>query len=654
MAPPPVPTFRQEHLSGPHPSSSVGPLFPPLVVFRGDFAGKHLHRTISAGPHDGCQPDRLGGAPAPSYGPGPVDGQGSSTQHQLPGIAGRALSPPCLSTSGGGSGHSSPYRQHVNQSAHKQNGGHSFQGSAYGDHSAGSLGRIPSILHPGGPHFRDCKPASGRSQPLPCGSRGVESVSPPLSGNCSSVRVSSRGSVRLSCEPSPSEILLSIPRSSGGGYQRPPLPVASRPSLRISPPSPHPSSAQEDVRGESGAPPCGPTLASSALVRGPGVPICGAPLAHSGFLSATDTRPPHVPRSNLASLDRMEVERGLLTAHRVPPPVVSTMQAARRPSTKRIYGATWNSFVEWCSRSGLDPLMASVLQVLSFLQAGFEAGLAPNTLRRQVAALASVLSCGSPESLSHHPFIRTFLRGATNLRPPVVHRFPTWDLNKVLTALTLSPFEPLRQVSLRFLSFKVSFLVAITSARRISELAALSTRSDLCIFHTDRVVLRLDPAFLPKINTLFHRAQEIVLPNFCPRPTHRLERSWHLLDVRRALRIYLSRTAPLRKTEALFVSFQPETVGARVSSPTLGRWIRATIATAYQQLKLPVPRNITAHSTRSAATSAAWATRAPLEEVCRAATWTSISPFIRHYRVDAFASADAAFGRRVLQAVLSS
>lgn len=78
------------------------------------------------------------------------------------------------------------------------------------------------------------------------------------------------------------------------------------------------------------------------------------------------------------------------------------------------------------------------------------------------------------------------------------------DLNKVLSALTKAPFGPLRDMALRFLSFKVEFFVAITSARRISELAALSIRQDLCVFHLDRIVLRLDPIFVPKVNSVFH------------------------------------------------------------------------------------------------------------------------------------------------------
>lgn len=56
---------------------------------------------------------------------------------------------------------------------------------------------------------------------------------------------------------------------------------------------------------------------------------------------------------------------------------------------------------------------------------------------------------------------------------------------KVFKALTKGPFELLKEASLKFLSYKVSFLVALTSAHPISELAALSVRDNLCIFHAD-------------------------------------------------------------------------------------------------------------------------------------------------------------------------
>lgn len=104
------------------------------------------------------------------------------------------------------------------------------------------------------------------------------------------------------------------------------------------------------------------------------------------------------------------------------------------------------------------------------------------------------------------------------MSPPTVHRYPSWDLTLVLQALTAPLFEPLGSVSLKFLSFKLAFLLAITSARTVPELAALSIRKDLCIFHANTVVLRLDPTFTPKVNSWYHRAQELVLLDFCPSP----------------------------------------------------------------------------------------------------------------------------------------
>lgn len=139
-----------------------------------------------------------------------------------------------------------------------------------------------------------------------------------------------------------------------------------------------------------------------------------------------------------------------------------------------------------------------------------------------------------------------FIRGATNLKPPVVHRYTTWDLSKDLHSLPGAPFQPLRSSGLQFLTFKVVFLVAVTLARWLSELAAFSLRKDLCIFHPDRVDLRLDPSFVPRVNSWFHRAQELAPPNFCPESGHALEKKWHTLDVRRLSAFVLKGLPPFR------------------------------------------------------------------------------------------------------------
>ncbi|XP_058014842.1 uncharacterized protein LOC131185882 [Ahaetulla prasina] len=467
------------------------------------------------------------------------------------------------------------------------------------------------------------------------------------------LRTPSGGLIRLRDQQSSASVFFEVSLSGSGISGCSAQQMASGPSLCLSTyPTDSQSSSQAylgKIRTDSGR----PILAQETLVCRPFDPVSSGTVEDPGQPGVSSSGTSSTPRAAMATPSRVEIERSVLIRAKVPGQVIPTMLASRRDSTKRIYEATWRAFERWCAPQGIVTSSASVLDILAFLQRGLDSGLATNTLKRQVAAISTVLRCGSLVSLSKEPLIQQFFRGANNVNPPVVHRFPSWRLNAVLNALTKAPFEPLRDSSLRILSLKVAFLIAITSARRISELSALSIRQDLCTFLNDRVVLRLDPTFLPKVNSQFHRSQEVVLPNFCPSPRHNLERLWHTLDVRRALKIYIERTSSFRKTEALFVSFQPLSLGQKVTKSVLARWIRAAIATAYESQSLPIPRRITAHSTRSAASSAAWGAQASIEEICRAATWSNPSSFIRHYRVDSYASADAAFGRRVLQTVLS-
>lgn len=74
------------------------------------------------------------------------------------------------------------------------------------------------------------------------------------------------------------------------------------------------------------------------------------------------------------------------------------------------------------------------------------------------------------------------------------------------------------------LSQEVAFLVTVTSARRVSDLAALPGREPYGI-HKDTFFLRPRPSFfLPKVSS-FHLNEDIVFPSLCPRPAHHLEAS---------------------------------------------------------------------------------------------------------------------------------
>lgn len=119
----------------------------------------------------------------------------------------------------------------------------------------------------------------------------------------------------------------------------------------------------------------------------------------------------------MVAADRLEVERRLLRETRLSSCVITMIQAAPRPSTTRIYDSTWRSFVGWCDRQGFAPVTASTKQVLEFLQDSLDTGLTPNTFRRQVAAISSILCCGAKGSLASRPLIRQFLRALPTFVP---------------------------------------------------------------------------------------------------------------------------------------------------------------------------------------------------------------------------------------------
>ncbi|CAJ0949364.1 unnamed protein product [Ranitomeya imitator] len=181
----------------------------------------------------------------------------------------------------------------------------------------------------------------------------------------------------------------------------------------------------------------------------------------------------------------------------------------------------------------------------------------------------------------------------------------TLDLNLVLDALTGPLFEPLDSIPLKNVTYKVALLIALTSARRVGDIQALSIDPPFLMTYQDRVVLKPDPSYLPKVATKYHRSQEIFLPSFYDNPLNPEEEKLHMLDVKRAVLSYIERTQSCRQSRALFVSFQGHRKGHGVTKATLSRWIREAIHLAYLSKGKDPPDGVKAHSAR--AVSSSWA-----------------------------------------------
>ncbi|XP_078517197.1 uncharacterized protein LOC144781723 [Lissotriton helveticus] len=333
----------------------------------------------------------------------------------------------------------------------------------------------------------------------------------------------------------------------------------------------------------------------------------------------------------------------------LPPECMHIIKEARKPTTRACYAAKWKRFVIYCTANDIDPLDASIPNIICYLLHLYKCNLAYTSIRIHLSAIAAYLQNRQHLSVFRVPAIKAFLEGLKRVIPPRTPPAPVWNLNVVLTRLMGPPFEPLHSCELQFLTWKVAFLVAITSLRRVSELQALTIQEPFIQIHSNRVVLRTNPKFLPKVVSQFHLNQTIDLPAFFQNPQTVAERMLHTLDVRRALMYYIDRTQPFRKTKQLFVAFAPQHKGNPISKAGIARWIVKCIQICYQKAKRTLTIPPRAHSTRKLGASMAFLGNIPLEDICRAATWVTPHTFTKHYCVDVHSKQQAAVGQAVLK-----
>ncbi|KAF7253465.1 Attractin-like protein 1 [Varanus komodoensis] len=86
-----------------------------------------------------------------------------------------------------------------------------------------------------------------------------------------------------------------------------------------------------------------------------------------------------------------------------------------------------------------------------------------------------------------------------------------------------------------------------------------------------------------------------------------------MLEVRRCLAFYRSRTESVRRSNRLFVKYLEHDRGCPVTSQCLLKWIVNTIVLSYQLAKLDLPFTPRGHSTRAVAASLAFASGVPIE-----------------------------------------
>ena len=169
-------------------------------------------------------------------------------------------------------------------------------------------------------------------------------------------------------------------------------------------------------------------------------------------------------------------------------------------------------------------------------------------------------------------------------RPKGRRGVPSWNLSLVLHQLTKPPFEPLRKVSLKHLTFKTVFLLALGSGKRRSEIHAWVNRNIRHQSDWAKVSLSPSPCFLSK-NQLAQEGPESVAPVVIPALALTLDSSLkedRSLCPVRALRYYLDKTKDLRDKKELVCVSCKKNFTKDISPSTISSWIKQTVLLCYQ------------------------------------------------------------------------
>ena len=277
----------------------------------------------------------------------------------------------------------------------------------------------------------------------------------------------------------------------------------------------------------------------------------------------------------------------------------------------------------------MDPRSAPLRDVADFLISLFDKGLTVSTIRGYRSAIA-VVHAGFSDgaSVSTAPSLTGLVRAFFLERPPTRRLLPSWSLPRVLEALARAPFEPLAEASLRDVTIKAVFLLAIASGQRRSALHALSAAPGHVRWERAGVRLIPNPSYVAKNQTASSQPVEIFIQPLSTLSSVAEDKVWCPV---RALKYYWARTKERRSGDQLFVitkePFSP------ASRDTISKWIVAAIRAAGPDALSPgvSPR---AHDARGISASWALFNGVSVEEIQKAAYWRSPNSFISFYLRD--------------------
>lgn len=247
---------------------------------------------------------------------------------------------------------------------------------------------------------------------------------------------------------------------------------------------------------------------------------------------------------------------------------------------------------------------------MEFLTTLFENGLSYSAINSARSALSALGIIHDGTVFGSHPIVIKYMKGIYNLRPPLPKYVKTWNVSLVLTEL--KKLSPVKSLSLKDLTLKLSMLICLIIAGRTQSLHLLSV-SGLIKGSKSYILQYCD---LLKQTRPGRNNPVVELKAFPP------DRRLCCVTV---LKEYLKRTKVLRKnTSRLFISYvKPHNP---ITSSTLSRWLKTVMCKAGIDVN-----KYSTHSIRVASASKAKISSVPIDNILKSVGWSSERTFARFY-----------------------
>ena len=471
---------------------------------------------------------------------------------------------------------------------------------------------------------------------------GVVSTSQNTGSSMGSLGQASSGYVCHERQLQTSDICITHPGSTSDGSGR----LVNRVDKPVYVLFPSDSDSQQGTGQDASSPLCSYTdstsLAQAKMVSRHSRDAGGLPSGTSAVAEiATTTQVVNLsPQAGSVSSSRLEIIQRSHSHRGFSEEASHRMARAQKASSIAVYEGKWKAFTHWCKGRNANPLKADAQLVADFLcHLHNEKKLAYSTIEGYRTAIRSTVLAARSEDINGDQRLSALMANFARDRSKRKSSIPNWDLSLVLLMLTKQPFEPIHKASIKHVTWKTVFLVALASGKRRGELHAIRRE----ILHTKdwrSVTLVPDTEFVAKTE-LGNKGADVLKPITFPALTKLLDASMQedrsLCPVR-AIKQYLELTkesrGPRRK---LFIAYKAGWDNTKeIHANTVSTWIKKVILMAYENASEEDKKvmKVTAHQVRGMAASWALHRNVAMEAVMDACSWKAHNTFTQYYLKD--------------------